>query len=61
MMAFTNSIHRQYLGTNAGCGLMHAFTVPEWKGLHSIQTCGPFHQQLHNAIYHVMEAHIHDC
>ncbi|KAI6152464.1 hypothetical protein BKA82DRAFT_12638 [Pisolithus tinctorius] len=40
---------------------MHAFTVLEWKGLHTVQTWGPFHQQLHEAIYHVTEAHIHDC
>lgn len=42
MMAFANSMHKQYLGTNAGRGLMHAFTLLEWKGLHTIQTHGPF-------------------
>lgn len=61
MMAFANSMHKQYLGTNAGCGLMHAFTVLERKGLHTVQTRGPFHQQLHDAIYHVTEARIRDC
>ncbi|KAI6152465.1 hypothetical protein BKA82DRAFT_90579, partial [Pisolithus tinctorius] len=25
MMVFANPMHKQYLGTNAGCGLMHAF------------------------------------
>ena len=40
---------------------MHAFTVLEQKGLHTVQTRGPFHQQLHDAIYHVTEAHIRDC
>ena len=61
MMAFANSMHKQYLGTNAGHGLMHAFMVLERKGLHTIQTRGPFHQQLHDAIYHVTEARIRDC
>ena len=61
MMAFANSMHKQYPGANAGRGLMHAFMVLERKGLHTVQTCGPFHQQLHDAIYHVTEAHIHDC
>ncbi|KAF8431619.1 hypothetical protein L210DRAFT_3415728 [Boletus edulis BED1] len=61
MMAFANSMHKQYLGTNAGRGLMHAFTVLERKGLHTVQTRGPFHQQLHDAIYHVTEARIRDC
>ncbi|KIK77230.1 hypothetical protein PAXRUDRAFT_778608, partial [Paxillus rubicundulus Ve08.2h10] len=61
MMAFANSMHKQYLGTNARRGLMHAFTVLERKGLHTVQTRGPFHQQLHDTIYHVTEACIRDC
>lgn len=60
-MAFANSLHKQYLGTTAGRGLMHAFTLLERKGLHTVQTCGPFHQNLHDAIYHVTEAHFRAC
>lgn len=56
-MAFANSLHKQYLGTTAGCGLIHAFTLLERKGLTSVQTRGPFHQNLHDAICHVTEAH----
>ncbi|KAF8141804.1 hypothetical protein EV363DRAFT_1443741 [Boletus edulis] len=60
-MAFANSLHKQYLGTTAGRGLMHAFTLLEKKGLTSVQTHGPFHQNLHDAIYHVAEAHFRTC
>jgi hypothetical protein len=61
MMVFVNSLHKQYLGTNAGRGLMHACMVLERKGLHTVQTHRPFHQQLHDAIYHVTKAQICDC
>jgi hypothetical protein len=61
LMAFANSLHKQYLGTTAGCGLMHAFTLLEQKGLNSIQTRGPFHQNLHDAICVVAEAHFRAC
>ncbi|KAF9236815.1 hypothetical protein BU15DRAFT_88956 [Melanogaster broomeanus] len=61
LMAFANSLHKQYLGTTAGRGLMHAFTVLERKGLNTVQTRGPFHQNLHDAIYHVAEAHFRAC
>ncbi|KAH7910892.1 hypothetical protein BJ138DRAFT_1187476 [Hygrophoropsis aurantiaca] len=60
-MAFANSLHKQYLGTNAGRGLMHAFSLLERKGLHTVQTRGPFHQNLHEAICHVAEAHFRAC
>ena len=40
---------------------MHAFTLLERKGLHTVQTRGPFHQNLHDAIYHVTEAHFRAC
>lgn len=59
LMVFANSLHKQYLGTTAGCGLIHAFTLLERKGLISVQTRGPFHQNLHDAICHVTEAHFH--
>ncbi|KAH7925761.1 hypothetical protein BV22DRAFT_1160019 [Leucogyrophana mollusca] len=60
-MAFANSLHKQYLGMNAGRGLMQAFTLLERKGLNSVQTRGPFHQNLHDAITHVAEAHFRAC
>lgn len=60
-MAFANSLHKQYLGTTAGRGLMHAFTLLERKGLHTVQTRGPFHQNLHDAIISVAEAHFRTC
>jgi len=61
LMAFANSLHMQYLGTTAGYGLMHAFTLLERRGLTLVQTCGPFHQNLYDAICHVTEAHFHAC
>ena len=61
MMAFANSLHKQYIGTTAGYGLMHAFTLLERKGLTNIQTSGPFHQNLHDSIYHVTEAYFLAC
>ena len=61
LMAFANSLHRQYLGTGAGRGLMHAFTILSRKGLGTVQTRGPFHQNLHEAISHVAEAHFRTC
>ena len=61
LMAFANSLHKQYLGTTAGRGLMHAFTLLERKGLNAVQTRGPFHQHLHDAISHVAAAHFHAC
>ena len=61
LMAFANSLHKQYLGTTAGWGLMHAFTLLSRKGLSTVQTCGPFHQQLHEAILHVAEGHFCAC
>lgn len=60
-MAFANSLHKQYLGTTAGRGLMHAFTLLERKGLQSVKTAGPFYQDLHDAIVCVAEAHFQAC
>jgi hypothetical protein len=60
-MAFANSLHKQYLGTTAGRGLMHAFTLLKQKGLNAVQICGPFHQHLYDAISHVAEVHFHAC
>ncbi|EIW75949.1 hypothetical protein CONPUDRAFT_76987 [Coniophora puteana RWD-64-598 SS2] len=60
-MTFAASLHKQYLGTTAGRGLRHAFTVLNRKGLDSVKTRGPFHQQLDEAICHVTEARFQDC
>ncbi|EGO26773.1 hypothetical protein SERLADRAFT_407431 [Serpula lacrymans var. lacrymans S7.9] len=60
-MAFANSRHKQYLGTTAGRGLMHTFTLLERKGLGFVQTRGPFHQNLHDAITQVAETHFCAC
>jgi len=56
-MAFTNSLHKQYLGNNHGRGLKHAFTLLDRKGLTKVLTKGPFHHDLEEALYHVSEAH----
>ncbi|KAF9231490.1 hypothetical protein BU15DRAFT_90901 [Melanogaster broomeanus] len=58
MMAFANSLHKQYLGTTAGRGLMQAFTLLGRKGLGSTSTRGPFHHHLEEALFHIAEAHI---
>ena len=57
-MAFANSLHKQYLGTAAGRGLMQAFTLLKRKGLGNSATKGPFHHDLVEALYHVAEAHV---
>ncbi|KAH7890484.1 hypothetical protein F5I97DRAFT_1933785 [Phlebopus sp. FC_14] len=54
VMAFANSL-------TAGHGLMHTFTLLEKKGLNTVQTRGPFHQNLHDAICHVIKAHFCTC
>ncbi|KAF9521996.1 hypothetical protein CPB83DRAFT_900054 [Crepidotus variabilis] len=57
-MAFANSLHRQYLGTSQGQGLMHAFILLAKRGLNTTQTEGPFYQDLTKPLYHITEAHI---
>ncbi|KIJ06461.1 hypothetical protein PAXINDRAFT_182682 [Paxillus involutus ATCC 200175] len=57
-MVFANSLHKQYLGTTAGRGLMQAFTLLGRKGLGSVSTRGPFHHHLKEALTHVAEAHL---
>lgn len=57
-MAYANSIHKQYLGTMKGRGLRQAFELLERKGLSKVQTKGPFHHDLDEALHHVAEAHI---
>ncbi|KAH7890098.1 hypothetical protein F5I97DRAFT_1934861 [Phlebopus sp. FC_14] len=50
-----------YLGSTVDRGLMHTFTLLEKKRLNTVQTRGSFHQNLHDAICHVTEAHFHTC
>ncbi|KAI0350268.1 hypothetical protein OH77DRAFT_1489301 [Trametes cingulata] len=60
-MAYAKSLHKQYLGTEAGRGLKYAFLKLERKGLEKPSTKGPFHDNLERAIYHVLEAHLRAC
>ncbi|TFY59955.1 hypothetical protein EVJ58_g5445 [Rhodofomes roseus] len=57
-MAFGKSLHRQYLGTEAGFGLKHAFEVLRRKGLDNVSTQGPFHDNFEHALYDIMDARI---
>lgn len=58
VMAFANSLHKQYLGTSAGVGgLRHAFDILKRTGLVSTATKGPFWHHLDEAIRHISEAH----
>jgi hypothetical protein len=58
VMAFANSLHKQYLGTSAGIGgLRQAFDVLKRKGLISQSTKGPFWHNLDEALHHISEAH----
>jgi hypothetical protein len=58
VMAFANSLHKQYLGTSAGIGGMRqAFDVLKRKGLVIQSTKGPFWHHLDEAIHHISEAH----
>ncbi|KAJ6611144.1 hypothetical protein B0H10DRAFT_2224367 [Mycena sp. CBHHK59/15] len=60
VMAFANSIHKQYLGTSASIGsLRQAFEVLKWKGLISQSTKGLFWHNLDEALHHISEAHFH--
>ncbi|KAJ7666120.1 hypothetical protein DFH06DRAFT_1185974 [Mycena polygramma] len=58
VMAYANSLHKQYLGTSAGIGgLRQAFDVLKRKGLISQATKGPFWHNLDEALFHISEAH----
>ncbi|TFY64228.1 hypothetical protein EVJ58_g2764 [Rhodofomes roseus] len=61
MMAYLKNLHKQYLGTNAGLGLKHAFTQLKRKGLDKVSTKGPFHDNLERALRHILTAHIRAC
>ena len=57
MMAYTSTLHKQYLGTSKGHGLSQAFNITN-KGLEVTSIKGPFHHDLTEALYHVAQAHI---
>ncbi|KAF9528728.1 hypothetical protein CPB83DRAFT_894233 [Crepidotus variabilis] len=57
-MAFANSLHKQYLGTSQGRGLMHTFILLSKKGLNTAKTEGPFFNDLTELLNHVAEVHI---
>ncbi|KAJ3765421.1 hypothetical protein FB446DRAFT_655330 [Lentinula raphanica] len=58
VMAFANSLHKQYLGTSGTIGsLRHAFDILKRKGLITTATKGPFWHHLDEAIHHISEAH----
>lgn len=58
-MAQEESIHKQHYATGTG-GLKHAFDLLKRKGLHAAAVQGNFHQRVHEAYYHILEAHIRD-
>ncbi|KAJ7466528.1 hypothetical protein FB451DRAFT_1485526 [Mycena latifolia] len=58
VMAFANSLHKQYLGTSAAIGsLRQAFDILKRKGLITQSTKGPFWHNLDEALHHISEAH----
>lgn len=61
LMAFANSLHRQYFGSASGRGLRQAFALLKRKGLQSVQIKGTFYHHLHEGILHVAEARLRDC
>ncbi|KAI0371405.1 hypothetical protein BV20DRAFT_942425 [Pilatotrama ljubarskyi] len=61
LMAFANSLHRQYFGTTSGHGLRKAFAHLKRKGLQHVQIKGVFYHDLHEGIEHVTEAHLRAC
>ncbi|KAK0451960.1 uncharacterized protein EV420DRAFT_1621740 [Desarmillaria tabescens] len=58
MMAFAQSLHKQYLGTTKGKGLQTSFNIMKQKGLLTMLIRGPFHHNLDEALKHIAEAHI---
>ncbi|KAK7018290.1 hypothetical protein R3P38DRAFT_2715514 [Favolaschia claudopus] len=62
VMAFANSIHKQYLGdSSATGGLRQAFDLLNRKGLITQSTKGPFWHNLDEALHHISEAHFRAC
>ncbi|TFK58743.1 hypothetical protein BDN72DRAFT_781667 [Pluteus cervinus] len=60
MMAYGNSLHKQYLGTGKGRGLSQAFDLLNRKNLGTSSTKGPFYHDLKEVLYVVAEAHIRE-
>jgi len=60
-MTVANLLHKQYSGTAAGRGLMHAVALLSRKHLGTVQIKGPFYHHLHELILHVAEAHFRSC
>lgn len=62
LMAFANSLHKQYMSSMSSHGLFaHAFTLLDKKGLSQTSTKGPFYHDLCEAIEHMLEAHVRVC
>ena len=61
LMAYANSLHKQYLGSAAGRGLHHAIVLLHRKGLLRALTKGPFYHDVKELLFHVMEAHVQTC
>ncbi len=61
LMAFANSLHRQYFGSASGRGLRQAFALLHRKGLQTVQIKGTFYHHLHEGILHVSEARLRTC
>lgn len=60
-MAFGKFIHKRYLGNKSGFGLKHAFCLLEHRGLDTVATQGPFHENLECALYTIATARIRAC
>ncbi|KZT63316.1 hypothetical protein DAEQUDRAFT_741977 [Daedalea quercina L-15889] len=60
-MALGKSIHKRHLGTESGMGLKHAFCLLERRGLDTVATPGPFHENLERALYTIATARIRAC
>ena len=60
-MAYTNSLHRQYLGSPATRGLHHAMIILKRRGLLRTLTKGPFFHDICELILQVLRAHLRAC
>lgn len=58
-MAFINSLRKQYMGTSSGRGVMHTANLLNRKGLTNDNMKGPYHHDMEEALYHMLEAHLH--
>ncbi|KAL1670909.1 hypothetical protein EV122DRAFT_227347 [Schizophyllum commune] len=58
LMAFSNGLHTQYLGSGSGRGISQAIDVPGRKGLSHAQTKGPFFCNLDELLEHMLTAHL---